>query len=42
LGRTNPIEYVEKPTPESREVIIAEKQWDSILAFSVAYLDVYF
>ena len=31
-GKTNPIEYVEKPTPESREVVIAEKQWDSILA----------
>ena len=31
-GRTNPIEYVVKPTPESREVVIAEKQWDSILA----------
>lgn len=30
--KTNPIEYVEKPTPESREVIITEKQWDSILA----------
>jgi hypothetical protein len=31
-GKTNPIEYVEKPTPESREVVLAEKQWDSILA----------
>ena len=30
--KNNPIEYVEKPTPESREVIITDKQWNSVLA----------
>jgi integrase len=32
LITTNPVEYVEKPTPESREIIISGEQWDSILA----------
>jgi integrase len=30
--KSNPIEYVEKPTPESREVLISDEQWATILA----------
>jgi hypothetical protein len=29
-GKTNAIEYVEKPMPESREVVITEKQWAAL------------
>jgi integrase len=32
LITSNPVEYVEKPTPECREIIISGEQWDSILA----------
>ncbi|MBI2806519.1 MAG: tyrosine-type recombinase/integrase [Planctomycetes bacterium] len=32
LITTNPIEYVEKPSPESREIILTDKQWKAILA----------
>lgn len=31
LIASNPVEYVEKPSPESREIIITDEQWEAIL-----------